>query len=128
MATMFDHAPARHASFTERRRAPRIEIVGQVQGHVDAAGRPVVIRDIGFGGFSVESREPFQIGSVHDFRLTLEDGPSALVRARAVYGRAEPTGAHTTGFELLTEQPQGRGPALDAIIDRLTSVLSWEDA
>jgi hypothetical protein len=127
MATMHDSAPAQTVGFVERRRTPRLEVLpDQIHGQVSAA--PITIRDIGFGGFSGVTSTPFRPGAVHDFRLTTEDGPSAVVRARAIYCRAQASGSYVTGFEFVADQPHITWPTIDDIMDRLTAVLSWDDA
>ena len=97
-------APAK--SPQERRRAHRVEVLGQLHGHVVALKLPLVVRDIGSGGFSVETPVPFPIDSTHSFRFTTADGHEVRVKAESVRClRVSPADAHPayiTGFEFVT--------------------------
>ena len=72
---------------TDRRRSPRVQLMGRVHGKLIPANLPVHVREISLGGLSIETREGFEAGSVLNFTLTLGDGAGVLVAARIVYSR-----------------------------------------
>ena len=57
----------------ERRRYPRIEMVGRVTGQVLPLSEPVIVLDMSRTGFAMQTRGMFPIGTVHEFRLELPD-------------------------------------------------------
>jgi len=72
---------------TDRRRSPRVVLMGRVHGQLISANLPVEVRELSLGGMSIETREGFQTGSVLNFMLTLGDGAGVLVAGRVVYSR-----------------------------------------
>ena len=112
----------------ERRRVPRIEILG-LRGKIQASDLPVTVREIGLGGLSIVSAVAFVTGTVHELRLTRENLAPVVVKARVVHchRHTAPGGqaAHLTGFEFVDPQPHGDRSAIDELIDGITSVLSF---
>jgi len=113
----------------ERRRAPRVEILGNVQGEILPLAAPVDVREVGLGGFSVLTSEPLEPGAEHDFRLTVNDWSTVELRARVVHCRANAGGsagqAFVSGLEFVGRGPGDQSPAAE-LIDRITSVLSFD--
>jgi len=70
---------------TDRRRSPRIEILGRLHGHSVTLDAPVVVRDFSLGGMAMETPFPFPVGATHDFRLTLGDGALVELRGRVMH-------------------------------------------
>ena len=66
----------------ERRRSPRIEMLGRVQGHSVSLDQPITVLEMSLGGMSIETGFPLEVGSLHAFRLTLGDGATIEVTAR----------------------------------------------
>ena len=66
-----------------KREAERIQILGELHGEV-MVFQPMVIKEISVGGVQVETGYPFQLDSLHDFRLSLGDG-SVVVKGRVVH-------------------------------------------
>ena len=58
----------------ERRRSPRMEILGRVRGHSSPPGSPIYVREMSLGGMAVEAPFELTVGMVHLFRLRLGDG------------------------------------------------------
>jgi hypothetical protein len=90
----------------ERRRSPRIAILGRVHGHVVSLDIDITVRDISLGGLSFESVIEFPVGAEHEFRLTLGDGATVLVPGRVVYCRPVPgpvAGRFVTGVEFVDD-------------------------
>jgi hypothetical protein len=106
----------------ERRRAPRVELVGQLRGELVSVDRPIVIREISLGGMSIETSEPFEIESRHRFVLTLGDGAGVLVLGRVAYSRRidRPQGAiFVTGLQFLDDDASDTGGDVGDLVNRI---------
>ena len=97
---------------TDRRRSPRVELMGRVHGKLIPANLPVQVREISLGGLSMETREGFEAGSVLNFTLTLGDGAAVLVAGRIVYSRlldgSDPA-MYVSGLEFVDEDGEEGG-------------------
>jgi hypothetical protein len=96
----------------ERRRAPRVDLVGQIRGELVSMSLPIRVREISIGGLSMETTEPFTVNSRHEFMLTLGDGAGVFVLGRVAYCRAEdrPDGkVFISGIQFLDEDPSTAG-------------------
>jgi len=117
--------PADNATTRERRRAPRIDVFGQLDGFIVSADRRVVVLDISTGGLGIAVRDPLEVGTVHLVRLESRDGDVAEFDARVANVRqaATPTGTayYVVGIQLLAESDD-----LNRIIDGLVSALSFD--
>lgn len=102
---------------SERRRAPRMAILGRVHGHVASLDVPVTVREMSLGGLSMETGFAFPVGAVHEFRLTLGDGASVELKGRVVYSRETQSPGGTifiTGVQFVDDDA-----AVDEIIDKI---------
>ena len=103
----------------DRRRAPRVEVLGRVQGHVVALELPVIVREISLGGMSLETPFQFPVGDLQHFVLTLGDGSTLELAGRVAWCRS--VGAETeprafrTGIQF--EDDAAEEPA--AVVDLL---------
>src|SRR3989442_15887771 len=61
-----------------KRDTERIEILGELHGEV-MVYQPMAIKERSRGGAQVETAYPFQLDSLHDFRLTLGE-PSIVIK------------------------------------------------
>jgi PilZ domain-containing protein len=105
----------------ERRRAPRVEILGQVTGESLTLDEPVTVLDLSTGGFRVEMTGPMTTGEPHEFRFKLRDGVSVIVLARVVHQRAvskRPSGTHVVGLEFLDGSAEAKANRT-ALVDRI---------
>ena len=97
---------------TDRRRSPRVELMGRVHGELISSNLPVHVREISLGGMSIETREGFESGSVLSFVLTLGDGAGVLVAGRIVYSRmidgSDPA-MYVSGLEFVDEDGEDGG-------------------
>jgi hypothetical protein len=93
---------------SERRRSPRVELLGLVSGRLLRPGTAVVVRDMSLGGLATETPFPFERGSIHDLQLTLGDGAAVDLRARVMHCRniagdgEEPK--YFTGFQFVDDE------------------------
>jgi len=74
----------------KRRRSPRVPVINDRE-------LPAGVRDIGLGGFSLETPISLPRGSVHDFGLSMNSGGAVVLRGRVAHSRRElrPNGGHT---------------------------------
>ena len=97
---------------TERRRAPRVDLVGQLRGEFVSVDLPIVVREISLGGMSIETGQGFDIDSRHGFILTLGDGAGVFVVGRVAYSRHvdRPEGAvFISGIQFLDDEETEAG-------------------
>jgi hypothetical protein len=113
-----------HDSAAERRRHPRFQASNRLVGTLLAKNLPVRIRDVGAGGFSVETMEPVTMGSTERVRFIALDDWSAVLEARSLYCRpsVSPDGLPTfvTGFAFAESDDARR--AIATILEKVTSV------
>ena len=70
------------APSVERRKHPRFAAAGRLAGHLLEPDLPVRVRDIGLGGFSVETMAPLPTGVDHRVRFISHDDWSTILQAR----------------------------------------------
>ena len=105
---------------SDRRRAPRIEILGRIQGQVLVpVPVEVTVREISLGGLSMVSPVMLPVGAIHEFGLTLGDESTVVLHGRVVYSRPEAArdGSPTfvTGVQFVEDEP----PAVGGLIDKI---------
>ena len=114
-------------SFHERRRNPRIDVLGQVHVHVKTCPAPASLREISVGGFSIETTIAFPPGQVHDFNFSLDDGTQMAVRAESIHCALIRIVAgmpvHISGFEFLQRDAQVRDD-IESFVDRITEMIA----
>ena len=108
---------------SERRRSPRVAILGQVHGHIASLDVQVKVREMSLGGLSMETTFAFPVGAIHDFSLTLGDGAAVQLRGEVVYSRPMATtdgsSAYVTGVKFIDAEERAEGA--EQIIDRISS-------
>lgn len=82
----------------ERRRSPRLQILGRLHGHAVSMNIDVQVREISLGGMAIETTFAFPIGAVHEFRLELADGSNTQLLGRVVHCRPELRSGEQTIF------------------------------
>ena len=70
-------------SADDKRDTHRLQILGELRGEVMVL-QPMAIKEISRGGAQIETGFPFQLDSLHDFRLTLGDR-SLVIKGRVVH-------------------------------------------
>jgi c-di-GMP-binding flagellar brake protein YcgR len=105
---------------TEKREAPRVDILGKLSGEVSVLA-PIVIHDISRTGAQVECAFPLILGSGHELRLFLGDDP-VVVKARVVHCQITDLGhelvRYVAGVEFVDLAPHA-AQAISAYIERL---------
>jgi PilZ domain-containing protein len=114
----------------EHRRSPRIEILGHVQGRLEASGVSARVLDVNISGFGLLTSRPFTIGSTHRFRFTLPDGVTALLTATAVHCDRRPTrdgsDLYLAGFRFVEKPERGGDTTAGDLLDKIRSVMSFD--
>ena len=107
----------------DRRRSPRVELLGQLHGRVVPYDVNVTVRNISLGGMSIESPFPFPVGVSHDFRLTLGDESSVRLRGAILRCDSERAADGSTyfltGIRFLDESPEEAEAGIGDIMERL---------
>ena len=106
----------------ERRRAPRVQILGQLHGRLVTIDAEVHIREISLGGMSLVSGIQFPDGALHQFELMLGDGARVAVSARARHSKAIPGEGEprfVTGFQFVDDEESTEDSGVMPIIRTL---------
>ena len=109
----------------ERRRSPRIEILGRLLGFLTSLNVPIKVHEMSLGGMSIETPVDFPAGADEHFQLTLGDGSTVVLRARARHSRrveetADGQPHYIAGFEFIDDDGAQAEGAIGQIIDTLT--------
>jgi hypothetical protein len=108
----------------DRRRSPRVQLVGQLMGELVSLPVPIAVREISLGGMSFESPRLFHVGARHQFVLTLGDGAGVVVTGRIVYSHAAPRPAkadYVSGVQFLDDDDTPAAPPrVGGLIQKLT--------
>jgi hypothetical protein len=100
----------------DRRRSPRIELMGRLHGHSVSLDLPVKVVQMSLGGMAVETAVSFPVGAIHVFRLTLGDGSTTELTGRVMHSRnASPDGSSpvfTTGVQFVEGEDAGAAEEL----------------
>lgn len=107
----------------ERRRAPRIELLGRLHGHSVSLDLPVTVLEISLGGMAIQTGLPFPVGAVHAFRLTLGDDSTVELNGRVMHCRntapANTTPVYVSGVQFVEDEPVEEGPTVSDLIRRV---------
>ncbi|MEO8481839.1 MAG: PilZ domain-containing protein [Acidobacteriota bacterium] len=115
----------------ERRFRVRVDVLGQVEAHSVWRIQPLALQELSLTGLSLDATAPFEVGSIHKFRLSLEsERRSVVVQARARHCTlisAKPNGLaiYRVGFEFIA--------ATDSILRELIALVEaaksmWNEA
>jgi hypothetical protein len=111
-----------------RRRTPRFEVTDDISVTLDHGAVPVRLRDIGLGGFGLESAGGFAARSRHTARFTDSGGLDVTILAEAVHSRRAAADKHgerwMTGFTYIIDDAAAV-KSVEAVLDRATSCLSF---
>lgn len=120
------HAPTTVPAVHERRKSPRLEVMGTLHGQIVPLRIAITVREIGFGGFSIETVFPLPVDAIHDFRFTLRNGSTVTVRGRVVHCREDARESATiyiAGLEFVDALPARRRKA-QALVSEVEA-LPW---
>jgi hypothetical protein len=113
----------------EGRCAPRLQVLGQIQGHIAGLGAPAIVTEIGIDGFRIDTIVDIPSGSVHELQFTLGDGSVVYARAKALHSRRESgldggLRLYSCGFVFVEEAWRGRSTS--DLIDHMMSTLTFD--
>jgi hypothetical protein len=90
---------------TDRRRNPRIQLLGRLHGHVVALEVAVTVTEISLGGMAIETDIEFPPDAEHEFQLTLGDDSTVRLKGRVAHSQkvaGEPP-RYLSGIEFIEE-------------------------
>jgi hypothetical protein len=113
-----------------RRSDLRLQVLGQLYGHVVPFDVPLSVQNISAGGFAVDSPIPFYSGTSHRFCFTTNQGRSILVHARTAHclrvRTPEGDTRYLAGFEFICEPDDERAhESVAALLDAALSALTF---
>ena len=115
---------------TERRRHPRFGAATKLAGHLLDQDLPVRVRDIGLGGFSIETVEPLEIGIEHRVRFVSHDDWSTVLLALCAYSRPscldDGSPIYVAGFSFTGEDRPETRQTIQILIEKVISVRLYE--
>lgn len=92
----------------EQHDADRLPIPGELHGEL-MVYQPMVIREIGAGGATIETGFPLQLNSLHDLRLTLA-ATAVVVKGRVVHSHISEVDqdivTYSTSLEFVEPSPR----------------------
>lgn len=112
----------------ERRRAPRLQVLGRIQGRLVSLPLPVELRDMGPVGFSVESALPFPQGARRLFLFTTAGGLQVLIEGAAAHSRPDAIGdaRYVTGFNFVHSRLTDTDADVTVLLDALSGLADLE--
>ena len=69
----------------DRRRNPRIQLLGRLHGNVVALEVAVTVTEISLGGMAIETQIDFPRDAEHEFQLTLGDDSTVRLKGRIAH-------------------------------------------
>lgn len=69
----------------DRRRNPRVAILGKLHGHVVTLDVAVTVLEISLGGMGIQTTVPFPVDAIHSFQLTLGDNSVVYLKGRIAH-------------------------------------------
>jgi hypothetical protein len=102
------------------RQGERVPILGELHGEI-MVFEPLVVKQLGPGGATIETTFPLPLNSLHDIRLTLGTG-TIVVKARVVHSHVGEMGENAvryrSGVEFV-EPPAYVGAAITEFLQAL---------
>ena len=115
----------------ERRRYPRFAAQERLAGHLLDQDLPVRVRDIGLGGFSIETMAPLPEGVEHEVRFVSRDDWSAVLRARVANSRpscaADGSPLFVAGCAFSDQERPETTETVRILIEKVTSVRLYDN-
>jgi hypothetical protein len=102
------------------RDAERLTILGDLFGEV-MVFEPMLIKEIGVGGATIETRFPLHLDSLHDFRMSLGDRP-IVVKGRVVHCRISDVDQDIVTYRTGIEFVEASDRVVNAIAEYLDGV------
>jgi hypothetical protein len=120
--------PASVIVVASRRRTPRVSVTDPIHAEVVPVLVPGEVMDIGFGGFSVETRCSLRVGARYRFRFGAPGGRTVEIDAKVVHCRRKATDdwseRYVTGCEFMHDSDTPVEVLIDELMETATNVLS----
>jgi hypothetical protein len=114
----------------ERRRYPRFAASDKLAGHLLDQDLPVRVRDIGLGGFSIETMAPLEEGIEHRVRFVSRDDWSTVLPARLANCRPscadDGSPLFVAGFAFSADDTADTKQTVQILIEKVTSVRLYD--
>jgi len=114
----------------ERRRYPRFAASEKLAGHLLESDLPVRVRDIGMGGFSIETMEPLTAGTEHRVRFIARDDWSTVLPAKIANTRPscadDGSPLFVSGFAFSSDDAPETQQTVQILIEKVTSVRLYD--
>lgn len=111
----------------DRRRWPRVEVLGHIHGIVVPMNLPVQLQDASFGGFAIDASIPFPVDCTHQFRFVLPEGEPVVLNARVAHCRQLPTSGgraiYRVGLEFAHLHAERDRQTINRLIAEITRVV-----
>jgi len=103
-------------------------VLGRIQGRLVSLPLPVELRDMGPGGFSVESPLPFPEGARRLFLFTTAGGLQVLIEGAAAHCRPDDRGdaGYITGFRFVRSRLTDTDADVVVLLDALSGLADFE--
>ena len=115
---------------TERRKHPRFLAGGKIAGHLLEQDMPVRVRDIGLGGFSIETVKPLETGGEYRVRFVSFDDWSTILPA--LVANCRPSCAEdgsplfVAGLSFLPVDAPDTRSVVQTLIEKVTTVQLYK--
>ena len=104
----------------EKRDEGRLTVLGDLFGEV-MVYEPMLIKEIGVGGATIETRFPLHLNSLHDLRLLLGDRP-IVVKGRVVHSHISDVDQDIVTYRSGVEFVEPSERVVNAIVEFLDGV------
>jgi PilZ domain len=114
---------------TERRQGPRVNLLGEFQGHLVALDEEVRVLQLGRGGLTMAAAIPLQVDHHYDLQLTLGER-GITVKARVVHMRTtidRDEFTYIIGMQF-ADLPADAAAAIDAFLTRNETPAEGSDS
>jgi hypothetical protein len=106
----------------ERRRYPRIEILGRIRGSVRPLDVPITLLNLSLGGFLMQTPMQYQIGETHEFQFTMGQNDPIVVLARIAHAMrvtVDHGPLYLFGLEFVDVDVRGSAAAIESLVSAL---------
>ena len=106
----------------QTRMGPRVPILGHLGGDITVV-EPLLVKELGIGGATIETRFPLLIDSLHELRLTLGD-LTVVIKGRVVHSHISDIDAEVVAYQSgieFVEAPHHVQDAITVYLDKLQS-------
>jgi hypothetical protein len=108
--------------YPQTRIGPRVPILGHLGGDITVV-EPLLVKELGIGGATIETRFPLLIDSLHELRLILGD-LTVVIKGRVVHSHISDIDAEVVAYQSGIEFVEAPHHVQDAITVYLNKLQS----